>query len=252
MPNKWSKTICLSIFVMLMTDGALGQSLSGAYQSEHLRANLLPRKDGNYDVSIMVNTGNCAGNVDFVTTKMDGVLVGEVDKYCAVALGEYGGRLVIREKSCANFHGASCDFKGEVTRVGPANPNASKEFDSIVQRSTAEFVKSVKDGAKQARDRRSKEVVPEQPLVEGETRIESSGRARVIVDGEYLGVTPITVRLGGNEPAWARSDIVVKALPYDEGCVQVEVLSAGRRIPKRMFLDTRLCPIAPSLDVNVR
>ena len=251
MPNKWSKSIYLSIFVILMTDGALGQSLSGSYQSEQLRANLLPRKDGNYDVSMMVNTGNCAGKLDFVSTKINGVYAGEVDKYCTVAFGEVAGRLIIRERGCANYHGASCDFKGEVKRVGPANPNAAKEFDSIVQRSTAEFVKTVQDKAKKIREQRSKEVVVEQTLVEGGTQIESSEPARIIVDGEFVGITPLTTILP-TDNLGKRSIIVIRALPVGSGCTKTEIIEVHQRLPKRMFFDTELCRPTPSIDVNIR
>lgn len=272
MPNKWSKSLYLSIFVILMTDGAWGQSFpesfSGEYQSEKLRANLLPRKDGRYDVSIMVNTGICAGQIDFVPTRLvppradtkdSAVFVGVVDKECGVIMSfdDYGG-LKIVEGSCAKFHGASCDFEGKVKRIGPANPNAAKDYDSIVKRLTTEFTKSVLDRPKQVRDQRSKEIVVEQPIVEGGTRIESSKPARIIIDGEYVGITPLTTILPTGKETLPSgqvifpSDIVINVLPVGAGCTQLEIIKAGRRPPKRMFFDTRLCPITPSLDVNVR
>jgi hypothetical protein len=98
--------------------------------------------------------------------------------------------------------------------------------------------------------------------------------ARIIVNNEYVGVTPVKVdlwhlswsdqyahncalhqdSLGASLCAEkvAQSELTIKALPKAAGCVQTTQIRYHDKVPSKMFFDTGLCPSNPSVDVNVQ
>lgn len=94
-----------------------------------------------------------------------------------------------------------------------------------------------------------KEFIPAKDL----TRIDSSPPgARIVINSEFVGEAPVFVdlkRYVSTENRFSR--IIVKAMPARDGCVGAELIDPNRTLPVHMFFDTRLCPITPSVDLNI-
>lgn len=91
--------------------------------------------------------------------------------------------------------------------------------------------------------------------VHGVMHVESEPKgARIEIDNEYKGQTPLDIPFQYDEwqgPVFGGM-CVMKALPTEPGhCVQSKVFIQGNRIPQNIFFDMRLCPVNPSVDVNI-
>ena len=76
--------------------------------------------------------------------------------------------------------------------------------------------------------------------------------ARIIVNGDYVGDAPCTITVQRLvKSGYIDWNCYISALPnHPGGYVQKWCITSD--IPKRVFFDTRLGPVTPSLDVNVR
>jgi hypothetical protein len=138
--------------------------------------------------------------------------------------------------SCRHYHGVTCSFEGVAQKIS-AQPRSEDDYESIATKLIAEAVERTDKAMK------------------SKTSIQSSpSPARIIVNGEFVGVTPVAVSLenmGLATNGVSTELIIIKAVPSGDGCVQVEPVLRGKRIPARMFFDTRMCPMPSSIDLNM-
>lgn len=175
--------------------------------------------------NIEVSSATCAGNVSLLlSADGEGSATGSGGGCQVAVVAQNDGAVMLSELSgCLDWHGVSCGFGGAVRwksalPAGYRAPPVSRLMPAAVRGG------------------------------EGVTRIEAFPvGARVIIEGEYVGNAPVTVNLrdyGARPDSAYPPPVVVKVLPArNGGCVAAEIVS--RRLPKRMFLDTRLCPVQP-------
>lgn len=76
--------------------------------------------------------------------------------------------------------------------------------------------------------------------------------ANIELDGNYLGKSPLSITIHSQSDTFYR-DAVIKAFPTHYGdCSQIKRYPYGQKIPQKIFFEMGLCPVAPSLDVNIR
>ncbi len=70
---------------------------------------------GTYRVDLGVTARNCTGELEAYGEVVRGNLVvtpPTQDESCQVTISRRGAGIVVRERSCLNYHGVSCDFSG--------------------------------------------------------------------------------------------------------------------------------------------
>jgi hypothetical protein len=97
--------------------GAAG--LEGRYASSNTgnRTAVIAVKDGIYTVLLTVKSRLCTGELEAIGEVKGGTLVAEVtgqDDPCKVTISRRGRGIAVREQRCLNWHGAACDFNGEL------------------------------------------------------------------------------------------------------------------------------------------
>jgi hypothetical protein len=68
-------------------------------------------------VLLTVKAGQCTGELEAAGEAKGGTLVAEVtaqDDPCKVMISRRGRGIAVREQRCLNWHGAACDFNGDL------------------------------------------------------------------------------------------------------------------------------------------
>ena|SRR5258706_16134815 len=87
--------------------------------------------------------------------------------------------------------------------------------------------------------------------------------AKIEVDGDYVGVSPITVTVMGDRDgtfhSFGRPDWTIKAYPLHDGqYVQTKTYHTGAwfqpddKIPKKIYLGLGLVPEKPGININIK
>ena len=93
-------------------EGRYGSSNTGNRTAVITRSNL-----GVYTVLLTVKSGQCTGELEAAGESTGGTPVAEVtaqDDPCKVTITRRGGGIAVREQRCLNWHGAGCDFNGQL------------------------------------------------------------------------------------------------------------------------------------------
>jgi hypothetical protein len=93
-------------------EGRYGSSNAGTRIAAITRGN-----QGVYKVLLTVTSGQCTGELEAYGEVEGGNLVAEVaaqDDPCKVTISRRGGGIAVREQRCLNWHGAGCDFNGQL------------------------------------------------------------------------------------------------------------------------------------------
>ena len=73
--------------------------------------------DGIYKVLLTVQSRLCTGELEAIGEVVGGNLVAEVtaqDDECKVTIARRGSGISVRESKCLNWHGAACEFDGQL------------------------------------------------------------------------------------------------------------------------------------------
>jgi hypothetical protein len=117
------RTMIRASLVALLGVAALAASASafeGRYGSSNTgnRTAVITRSnEGIYKVLLTVTSGQCTGELEAYGEAGGGTLVAEVaaqDDPRKVTISRRGGGIAVREQRCLNWHGAACDFNGQL------------------------------------------------------------------------------------------------------------------------------------------
>lgn len=220
-----NKTILLSVVLTVSVNSfALGTGeFKGSTNGYELYASVSNAGKIWQKVSLLIDGRlSCGGTTTFIVVAGKDSVSGSPGDGCEIQLTQNGSELSVSEGSgCSFYHGSACSYDGELRKIGD-----TPKTEDYYKRRTAENTEKMLDAVNK---------ISSEKL----TLIESPRPARIVIDGEYVGNTPMRVDLAqyfdGAISLW------IKAMPITSGCVQSEPIYSGRRMPKRMYFDTDLC-----------
>jgi hypothetical protein len=115
--NRLRIALAALLAMAAFTTGAF--AFEGRYGSTNTgrRTAVITRDQGVYKVLLTVTAGQCTGELEAYGEAKGGNLVAEVaeqDDPCKVTISRRGSGIVVRQQSCLNWHGAGCDFNGQL------------------------------------------------------------------------------------------------------------------------------------------
>ena len=113
------RRVAFAALLAIAAFAASASAFEGRYGSSNTgsRTAVITVKDGIYRVLLTVKAGQCTGELEAAGEARGGTLVAEItaqDDPCKVVISRRGRGIAVREQRCLNWHGAACDFNGEL------------------------------------------------------------------------------------------------------------------------------------------
>jgi len=111
--------VAVAALIAVAASSAAAAGLEGRYASSSTgnRTAVITLKDGVYKVLLTVKSRQCTGELEAYGQAKGGTVVAAVaaqDDPCKVTISRRGRGIAVREQSCLNWHGAACDFNGDL------------------------------------------------------------------------------------------------------------------------------------------
>jgi hypothetical protein len=114
---------CLAALCGLVVFASSASAFEGRYATRGAQGfrqtAAITRKDGVYKVLLAVKSRLCTGELEAYGEEKGGKLIAAVvaqDDECKVTIARHGSGIAVSEHKCLNWHGAACDFNGQLNR----------------------------------------------------------------------------------------------------------------------------------------
>ena len=226
--------VAATLFLVFVSFQSTADVVDGEFGAAKKKANITIGSGSSAAVSLMVDGETCSGYVSSIG-KIVGNQLKVADKDCKLTITSYETYVDIKETNCSQYHGQQCNFSGTIPRIGPSRTAAGDEYE---KQAVASFQKALA---------KHEEYLANNYQTTIETRPPG---ARIVINGEYVGMSPVKGNVRPYMSLERYSSNMIKALPPQAGgCVAIEFIRDPKSPPKHMFLDTTLCPIGN--DINI-